>query len=662
MPIVNGRAASQKGHTRRLLGAASLCALAVACSGLASSALLVTDTTATLAGQGSCSNDSAANPCTAWFQYWQDNAATLVQTPIQQGRLAFTGSAIQQAISGLQPGGIYHYQLCGYGDSNLAQPGLCTGQDGGNLITRPGAVPAFAGPAGTVATSDLSAVSTFVTANPAAILPLGATVDLGRVATAVDVSDYTAASSASRAVSRDAGISVATATPGVSLWLFGDTGYACKPSQAGPDCNFAAGATAAIGAATPGHAPRNLTELAPAAVAPAAAIADPGHPASFFPVPTGLQYTLPVAGVATAVDCAPASIAGAVSGATLTVTTLGSGVVQIGETLTGSGVLPATTITGQTAGPRGGLGTYTVSPAQSVPPEPLLASFGTGSYTATWPHGGALMPGSTKLLLAHADVCVSGQTSFVSQRMHLVEYDPASNTLSNDTTPFVANPLIGGLPPRELMSSPVFGADGYLYLYSFTNVCMGNPGCKQTPIYPNAVYAARVSADPLSMKWKSAANYEWWCGTASPCPAGPSGTPGWTAVEADARSVVQFPVVTRNGLRTTQGPFGGISVGRYTVGTAQKYVVTAQTPPPVAGQPTEFMVFEATTPYGPFTFARAGAVPDACRALTMCYAVFGHPELSNSQQLVFSWFSTDDRLDGFAHPLVGHVRLGAIDW
>jgi hypothetical protein len=39
-----------------------------------------------------------------------------------------------------------------------------------------------------------------------------------------------------------------------------------------------------------------------------------------------------------------------------------------------------------------------------------------------------------------------------------------------------------------------------------------------------------------------------------------------------------------------------------------------------------------------------------------CYAIKGHPELSTSSQLVYSWYSPDDR-GGF-----GHIRLGVLDW
>ena len=651
-------AARLRRRARQRLLLLALASLAVACTGIATSALQVGDTTATLAGTGSCSGNDAANPCTTWFQYWQDNATTLVQTPLQQGEFAFTNSPITQAIGGLLPGGLYHYQFCGYGDTSLPRPGVCIGQTEGNFITSPGEVPPFLAtqPSGSTYTYDLSATSNFATANPSAALPLAATVDLGRVSAGSDVSTYTPGAATSNAVSRDAGYSVPYGTAGQSLWMFGDTTFDCLPSQAGPDCRFAAGATVALGPYVPGQAPQTLQEVSPV---PAAA----NTPASFFPSPTGLQFMATINGASTPANCAPASVTGSISGATLTLATPTSGAVQVGQQVFGQGLVPGTVVQQQLTGAAGQGGTYQISPGQTVANEWLFITFAGGNYTANWPRGGAQIPGSTKLLLAHEDVCIAGAGVFLSERIHLVEYDPVANQLSNDTVPFAASPLINGLNPRELLASPVFGSDGYLYLYSFTNECMSNPGCAHAPTYPNAVYAARVSADPLAMKWKSGANFEWWCGTASLCPVGPSGTPGWTGVEADAQSVVAFPsVLKKDGLRVQQGPFAQISVGNYASVSAQKYVVIAQTPPPVVGQQTEFMVFEGATPYGPFTFAKAGAVPDSCNAPTNCYAVIGHPELSTNQQLVFSWFSTDDRLDSFPYSLNGHVRLGAIDW
>jgi len=57
--------------------------------------------------------------------------------------------------------------------------------------------------------------------------------------------------------------------------------------------------------------------------------------------------------------------AGSISGTTLTIATLTSGTVLIGQTVSGTGVTAGTTITGFITG-TGGLGTYTVSPSQTV--------------------------------------------------------------------------------------------------------------------------------------------------------------------------------------------------------------------------------------------------------------------------------------------------------
>jgi hypothetical protein len=64
---------------------------------------------------------------------------------------------------------------------------------------------------------------------------------------------------------------------------------------------------------------------------------------------------------------------GSISGNTLTVTAVASGNLTVGETLYGNGVTAATTITGDGTG-TGGTGTYTVSTAQTVGSESLLAA------------------------------------------------------------------------------------------------------------------------------------------------------------------------------------------------------------------------------------------------------------------------------------------------
>ncbi len=66
------------------------------------------------------------------------------------------------------------------------------------------------------------------------------------------------------------------------------------------------------------------------------------------------------------------------AGTTLFVTAVASGPIQIGMTVTGTGVLAATTITAQLTGATGGIGTYRVNASQHVSSEAL-----TGTITTT---------------------------------------------------------------------------------------------------------------------------------------------------------------------------------------------------------------------------------------------------------------------------------------
>ena len=70
---------------------------------------------------------------------------------------------------------------------------------------------------------------------------------------------------------------------------------------------------------------------------------------------------------------------GSISGTTLTVTSVGSGIVYTGLTLVGSGVTAGTTITADLSGTAGGVGTYRVSISQTVGSESMT---GTNSLSA----------------------------------------------------------------------------------------------------------------------------------------------------------------------------------------------------------------------------------------------------------------------------------------
>lgn len=71
------------------------------------------------------------------------------------------------------------------------------------------------------------------------------------------------------------------------------------------------------------------------------------------------------------------SFTGSASGAVLTVTDMEFGAIRIGAPLFGVGVADPTEITGQTFGDPGGVGSYTIKPAQDVSAEPMSAGVKT---------------------------------------------------------------------------------------------------------------------------------------------------------------------------------------------------------------------------------------------------------------------------------------------
>lgn len=68
-----------------------------------------------------------------------------------------------------------------------------------------------------------------------------------------------------------------------------------------------------------------------------------------------------------------ASVTGAISGTTLTVTAVGSGTLTVGQTLSGSGVTAGTKVTAMGTG-TGGTGTYTVSASQTASSTTITAA------------------------------------------------------------------------------------------------------------------------------------------------------------------------------------------------------------------------------------------------------------------------------------------------
>jgi hypothetical protein len=243
---------------------------------------------------------------------------------------------------------------------------------------------------------------------------------------------------------------------------------------------------------------------------------------------------------------------------------------------------------------------------------------GSGSlYPAAWPAGGARVPGSSTLVLVYLQVCVVTKKSFAVERLTLVLFDVARNRLISSSTPFVASPLGAGLAATQVLGSPVFGDDGFLYLFAFSS---------------SDVYVARVPGNPAS--WGRASNYAWWSRA-----QGREGA--WTHERSAATSLL-------TGLRVY-----GISAGNYSNTTLHKYVLLVQT----GFRRASFALFEAASLIGPWRAGPTGHVPDACASGAFgCYSLNGHPELSTRELFVYSWYSPGEP-EG-----QGRVNIGALRW
>jgi microcystin-dependent protein len=69
-----------------------------------------------------------------------------------------------------------------------------------------------------------------------------------------------------------------------------------------------------------------------------------------------------------------ASVTGSIATTTLTVSAVGSGLIQIGDILSGSGVTANTKVLNQLTGTTGGIGTYTVDTSQTVSSTTITAT------------------------------------------------------------------------------------------------------------------------------------------------------------------------------------------------------------------------------------------------------------------------------------------------
>lgn len=249
----------------------------------------------------------------------------------------------------------------------------------------------------------------------------------------------------------------------------------------------------------------------------------------------------------------------------------------------------------------------------------------SGDYAARWPSGVAQEPASAQrsdFLISYTDVCVVGSTgAILTDGFGVVQYNPVTNTLGTYYEVFTGQNLEASRP-QLLLGSPVFGGDGYLYLYS--GACQ-DPGL--TCQGGGNVFVARVRASPSS--WMSGANYTFYTGTSS------SGSPQWGGY---ARAVSDVPSASPAGS-------GAWTVGNYAADVpGQQYVAVEETS--IGG---DYQIWTASSPAGPWTVIQSGRL---CAAGDGCHALIGHPELSTSSDLIVSYYSLD------AH----HIEVAAVPW
>ena len=260
------------------------------------------------------------------------------------------------------------------------------------------------------------------------------------------------------------------------------------------------------------------------------------------------------------------------------------------------------------------------APSSLQLPGSTLPCTGTGSYQAAWISGVTRAPSAATgggLLIAYDDYCVTGPgDALTAEGFGLAEYDPARNVLGPVTLVFSSG-FGMPLPQRQVLGSPVVGADGYLYLFGFCHAAPTPAGCGT-----GGVFLARTLAVPAY--WRNPFTYQYWTGD------------GWSS-QAAAGSLIPA------------GQPLGISVGDYAA-DGRGLVMIEQTS--LAG---DFQAWQARSPAGPWHRLLSGRVP--CTRSTqagaegLCRALIGHPELSTLGDLLISYYDPgNDHVDVAAYP------------
>ncbi|MGO8871759.1 MAG: hypothetical protein ACLQPH_10235 [Acidimicrobiales bacterium] len=257
-------------------------------------------------------------------------------------------------------------------------------------------------------------------------------------------------------------------------------------------------------------------------------------------------------------------------------------------------------------------------PAQFIPtPDNVYLPDGSGRLctrangatgSERWATGLALMPDAVNVLVTYVDVCVMSSVDYQVEGWGFMEFDPETNGISID--PFdVFPPAVTGaqLPGESTFSSPVV-AEGNVTLFSSTCTALfvvcssGNVFATSLP----ATVASLVQPDSYV-----------------PREVPTDGGAPWQPLSV---SVAAYPGA---GLRLIE---------QTSIGGA-------------------FAVFTAPTASGPWSQVVTGTLPGCQNPLqSFCYTFVGHPELSDSSQLLISYFKPDCGPDDAA----GHLVLASV--
>ncbi len=252
------------------------------------------------------------------------------------------------------------------------------------------------------------------------------------------------------------------------------------------------------------------------------------------------------------------------------------------------------------------------------------------AYPASWPSGvTADSARSSDVLISFNNFCVAiASGSLLPEGFGLAEYDPATNTVSDEATVFTSAGL-GPLAPQELLGSPIFSGS---YLYLFASHCAQAILGSCMPGDGSAVYLARVR--DRAPAWTRSGSYEWFAGGSI-----------WTANASSAVSILP-----------SAAPFGVSVTSFATLGRG--LVLIEQTN--IAGR---FAVYQATSPAGRWHLTISGTVRCAAKGVSFCRAIIGHPDLSTRRDLLVSYFNPSAA--PYYNPRAGaegHVIVASVPW